>query len=389
MQKPGWLSKSWLNKHKRSIAGRTALVAVAFGIIALLYHLLYQWNGSGFGPGSTKTTERNVAGQITKTIEVEQSGKTLWDWLSLLGVPAALAGLGIVFQQREQKRSNQQAELEKEIAAANQREEALQAYFDRLSTLLIDKNLIAVAAKVQKASETRGGQPNPAIDEQKELLSAAVDIIRARTLAILRQFGEDGERKASVLHFLIEAEVIRKLKLNLSSADLSDVNLDATLNTNNFGGRTRLSGVNLSHAHLSRAHLSRVLLNGADLSFADLSYTDLNHAQIGFADLNHADLSDADLSSASLNHANLSHANLSSASLSSASLGGANLTSADLRGTNLKGANLNEADLSRVKNWTEEQLSSAKLRQTRLPEGCDLDPDRDCQELESRVKGDR
>jgi hypothetical protein len=256
MQKPSWLSKSWLNKHKRSIVGRTALIAGVIGIIALLY----QFSWTGFVPDSTKTTEQNAAGQITKTIEVEQSGKTLWDWLSVLGVPLSLAGLGFWFQQREQKRSAEQAELEKnrveeqaklekEIAAANQREEALQVYFDRLSTLLIDKTLIAVAAKVKQANETEGTQPDPAIDEQKELLDAAVDVIRARTLSILRQFGEDGERKSSVMRFLIEAEAIGKLNLNLGGADLRYVDL---------------IGANLSNANLSKAKFIGANLIGAN-----------------------------------------------------------------------------------------------------------------------------
>jgi len=318
MQKPGWLSKSWLNKHKWSIAGRTALVTGVVGTIALL---IYRPGWTGFGPDSTKSTEWNPAGQITKTIEVEQSGKTLWDWLSVLGVPFSFALLGVWFQRREQKRSDEQAELEKEIAAANQREEALQAYFDRLSTLLVDKNLIAVADKVKQAKETEGMQPDPAIDEQKELLSAAVDVIRARTLSILRQFGEDGERKSSVIRFLLEAEVISKLNLSLF-------------------------GVNLSHVNL-----------------------------VG-----------ADLCSANLRRANLSSADLRQINLSDANLRRINLSDANLCSTNLSNANLYEANLSGVKNWTEEQLSSAKLCKTQLPEGCNLDPDRDCQELESRVK---
>lgn len=54
-----------------------------------------------------------------------------------------------------------------------------------------------------------------------------------------------------------------------------------------------------------------------------------------------------------------------------------NLTGADLRNANLTGA-----DLSSIKNWTDAQLSAAKLCQTKLPEGSQLDPDRDCEALE-------
>lgn len=316
-----------LNKYKWWIGG-AVLVPVAIAL------LIYRPGWTGFGPDTTKSTERNAADQVTKTVEAEQSGKTLWDWMSVLGVPLSLALLGVWFQRREQERVNeqvqlereraeQQATLEREIATANQREEALQAYFDRLSTLLIDQNLIAVAARVKKAKETAEAQQDTAIDEQKELLSAAVDVIRARTLSILRQFRADGERKSSVIRFLIEAEAIDKLNLNLSCADLS--------------------------------------------------HADVCHASLGHANLSSAHLNNANLSGANLGGANLGGADFSGADLSSAHLGGANLSFAMFSGANLSGANLNGA-----KNCTEEQLSSARLCRTKLPEGCNLDPDRDC-----------
>jgi glutaminase len=108
------------------------------------------------------------------------SGKTLWDWLSVLGVPLSLAVLGFWFQQQQQIRSNQQAERENSraiaqaknemnIAESNQKEEVLQAYYDQLATLLIDKNLIAIAVKVAESGD--------AAKEDQELLSASSDVI--------------------------------------------------------------------------------------------------------------------------------------------------------------------------------------------------------------------
>src|SRR5213592_265877 len=53
-------------------------------------------------------------------------GKTLWDWLQLLIIPAVLAGGGLWFNQmqknREQQAIEQQAKTEREIAEDNQRE---------------------------------------------------------------------------------------------------------------------------------------------------------------------------------------------------------------------------------------------------------------------------
>ncbi|MBD2065947.1 pentapeptide repeat-containing protein, partial [Leptolyngbya sp. FACHB-671] len=64
-----------------------------------------------------------------------------------------------------------------------------------------------------------------------------------------------------------------------------------------------------------------------------------------------------------------------------ADLNSADLNSADLRYVNLSSANLGSANLSSAKNWTRRQLGTAKLCQTLLPAGANLDPNRDCKEL--------
>jgi uncharacterized protein YjbI with pentapeptide repeats len=333
---------------------RTLWIGVGSILVAEAIALLIsQPAWTGFGPDSTKNIERDSTGKITKIVEVEQSGKTLWDLLNVLGVPFSLAILGFWFQQREQKRVDEQAELEKEIAAANQREEALQVYFDRLSTLLIDKNLIAIAAKVKAAEES---QHNIATDEEKEQLNVAVNVIRARTLAILRQFGEDGERKSSVIRFLLEAEVIDKLNLNLSGADLSG---------------SRFSGSRFSGSNLRGADLRGSIFIGADLSEADLS----------FAKLSGANFFRANFFRANFFRANLSGSDFSEADLSFAKLSNANLSNANLSGADLSDANLVDANLSFARKLKPEQLAQVMLCKTRLPEGCDLDPNRNCKEL--------
>jgi hypothetical protein len=268
MKKPDWLIR-----HKWLTGVGTVFVA---GTIALL---IYQPSWTGFGPDSTKNTERDSTGKVIKTVEVEQSGKTLWDWLGVLGVPFSLAVLGIWFQQREQKRAGEQAKLDKEIAEANQREEALQAYFDRLSTLLVDQNLIAIAAKVKRADEAKE-QPDLVIEEQRELLDAAVDVIRARTLSILRQFGEDGERKGSVIRFLTESEVISNLNLSLQDADLRYANLGNVkfqpgylkgANPQTIGQGTNLQGADFRYANLESADLRGANLQKADFRLVPIA----------------------------------------------------------------------------------------------------------------------
>src|SRR5437764_1163283 len=83
------------------------------------------------------------------------SKKTLWDWMSLLIVPAVLAVVGIAFNFAITRN-------ERNIAIDSQQENLLQSYLDRMSELLIDKRLLDSS-------------------EHSELQSIA----RARTLSVL------------------------------------------------------------------------------------------------------------------------------------------------------------------------------------------------------------
>ena len=362
MKKTAWLTRKVLVRGIAALATGGAAIALVYGVQSGTVK-------AGFGADETvtKSEKRDNQGNITETTTTKtfQDAKTLWDWLSLLGVPFSLAILGYVLQQFQQARAEQQAKaekeladqrvkIEKEIAESHQREEALQNYLDRLSELLIDKNLIAIATKLQDIQDRTDGPQDliraaqvvfaefqTATPEEVELVNAAKDVIQARTLSILRRLGQDGERKGDVIQFLLEAEVIRKLKLVLSRADLS---------------RARLSSVNISNVNLNRANLSGAYLSGANISGTNLSGTKLIDAEIIAANLSGANLSGADLSHAKLHGAYLEKANLNS-------------------------ANLSFANLSFAKKWTEAQLAEAQLCRTMLPEGCNLNPNRDCEAL--------
>lgn len=367
-----------------------------------------------FDPGSTETTstKKDSQGNILEitTTTTSQDAKNIWDWVSLLGVPFALTAFGVLQQAREKQQAladkkiteqkllvekdvaerkalvereiaEQQAKVEKEIAESNQREEALQNYLDRLSDLLIEKNLIGRAIKFQAANEKQAedNQPDLGALEEKELLDAASDVIRVRTLSLLRRLGKDGERKGHVIRFLIEAEVISKLKLNLSNADLSSADLRGANLSN-----ANLRSVNFSDANLSDANLINAKLNSAALLVAGYSGANLASVNLSFAKLMGADLSDANLSNSDLVStcfigANLRLIKLIDANLSDANLSGVNLFGANLSGANFSGVDLSEADLSNAQNWTEDQLGKAKLFRTQLPEGCNLNPNQDAE----------
>ena len=71
--------------------------------------------------------------------------KSLWDWLSLLIVPLALAIVALVFQlantRTERQIAQQRYEQDQQIALDKQHEDLLQAYLDRISELLLKDNL--------------------------------------------------------------------------------------------------------------------------------------------------------------------------------------------------------------------------------------------------------
>ncbi len=306
---------------------------------------------------STKTTEKDKQGNIVKTIETFKydDGKTLWDWGSLLGVPLILVFMGYILQQKQQERADNEI-----------KEEVLQTYFDRLSGLLIDSNLIALSYKANSSELT----------PEQVLLDSSLDVIRARTLSILRRFENDTERKTSVINFLIETEIVGKLKLNLSEANLSGANLkfanlsDANLSKANLSkanlSETKLSGANLSKANLSEANLLVSDLSNANLSRANLSRANLFRAnfykaQLKFADLTKADLTQAELTVTDLTQAELKFANLSKANLSHAYLSGADLSGADLSQAQLFFANLKDIKWNSETVWPDKsKLTNAE-----------------------------
>ena len=195
------------------------------------------------------------------------AGKTLWDWMQLLIIPVVLAVAALLFNlvstRTEQRIAVERYEQDKEIAEKRyeqdqnlaldkQREDLLQVYLDRMSELLLDKQL--------RTSETHAEVRN---------------VARVRTMTFLPRL--DATRKSSVLLFLHESGLIDKGKYII---DLSGANL---------------SGANLRTDNLSAAYLRNIYLDGANLREADLREADLRDAVLSGVHLNGADLSGANM----------------------------------------------------------------------------------------------
>ena len=175
-------------------------------------------------------------------------GKTLWDWLQILIIPAALASAALYLQIA--------AEL---IAADRQKEELLTEYFREMTRLLLEHNL----REAREDSEVRG-------------------IARVRTLTTLREL--DGVRKGFLMLFLSESDLISREQpiIALSGSNLRDADLTGI----------RLQNVDLRNVYLRDATLAYTELDGADLSDAVLIGAMVNEEELRSAVLCNTTLPD-------------------------------------------------------------------------------------------------
>lgn len=218
--------------------------------------------------------------------EEVQPGKTLWDWLQLLIVPAILIGVTFAWSatqtRSDNRREDRRIAADRAAAKEARQDTTLQNYLDQMSGLMLNKNLLTSA----------DGDPVRAV-------------ARTVTLTTLRRL--DLERRAAVVRFLSEARLLRgeSPPVVMKDANLRDVDFSgADLRLANLDD-VDLGGANLSDTNLSGASFVTADLRGADLSDAYFSNT-----QLGYAVLRGADLRGADLRLANVRYADLRDADL-------------------------------------------------------------------------------
>jgi uncharacterized protein YjbI with pentapeptide repeats len=275
-------------------------------------------------------------------------GHSFWDWLELVGISTAIGFVGWIVARRQQER-------DQAVALEHTQDEALRAYLDQMSNLMIDQKL--------------GRNDEDSVEESVRTVA------QARTIAIL--LGLDSEHKRRPLKLVYELGLINKNGNGTESViELKNAGLD----------RANLSELTLRDANLRCADLRAADLTGADLSGCDLTLADLRGANLRRANLQNAILKDAnllpydeeqperwsrhkltqidDLSKEKLHSSRptlisigqisrprsqtvtiLREAVLVNARLHNAYLAGADLTGADLREAELDGADLTKTNL--------------------------------------------
>ncbi len=231
--------QKWWHKHLAVIPVIiVAGVLVTALMIVIVLGYLFKWDWTGLNATDFTSPPQN----IIRTI-VYQPGKTLWDWLQLLFVPAVLT-LGAVWitarQNHDLQIADQQRRSERELAEDKYRENTLQDYLDKMSELLLKEHL---------GELTEDGKLKPKYEQVRK-------IARVRTLTVLHRL--DGWRKGGVLQFLYESGLIYKSGLLKNSETIIRLYF------------ADLSGANLHGVSLGGAELSQTNLKGADLSGANL-----------------------------------------------------------------------------------------------------------------------
>jgi hypothetical protein len=114
-------------------------------------------------------------------------GKTLWDWLQLLIVPAILIGVTFAWSatqtRSDNRREDRRIEADRVAAEEARRDATLQAYLDQMSGLMLHERLLT-------------SRPGAGVRA----------VARTVTLTTLRRL--NGGRKGEVVRFLKEAGLI-------------------------------------------------------------------------------------------------------------------------------------------------------------------------------------
>ena len=209
-------------------------------------------------------------------------------------VGVLLVGAAARFWFSEQRNAARYQAVEDELAKLKREDDgvALRTYFDQMTQLLLDRNLLG--------SEDDG--------EVQQLA-------RARALTVIAS--SDAEYNKSLTRFLSDTDFVTGTDpvsllrgAYLPNAELSGAFLPAAdLYISKLGGAA-LSGAFLISANLGGSILSDADIEGSNLRYSDLDHTDLDGANLRDADLSHASLIGADLRGADLEGATVTREQL-------------------------------------------------------------------------------
>jgi uncharacterized protein YjbI with pentapeptide repeats len=290
--------------------------------LLVVFWLIYVGLNCNFWP------EKNCTGFV---------GKTIWDVLELLIIPATLAIVAAFLDKVERKadreNANKKAEVDREISKENQQEASLQSFYDVLTRLLLEY-------KLRQSKD----------DDGVKKIATVKTISTIETLNI--------NRKNKLLIFLCELGLLDddfRWETGVCIS-LDNAVLDGCDFSNMFLEKAEFKLAHLEDANFENAEMQYCIFERANLKGAILQWANFDSSNLEFANLQEANLVGAHLEKVRLQDANLQNANLEGAHLK-----GANLQRANLIGANFKGAIMPDGKVYDQYIHTTEYLTSDNL----------------------------
>lgn len=287
--------------------------------------------------------------------------KTLWDWLELLIIPIALV-LGGYFLNRSEKRleiklAEEKAKTDRKIAEVRNQEIILGEYFDRMSDLLIEKQI-------------HGSESD----------SVVRDVARTRTLSVLRRIYPD--RKAIVLKFLYESELIIKKQereplITLKDADLQGLELEKTeffdidlSGANLFLAKfkdVRFINSNLNDIDFSNSSVEFCFFNNVELMNSVFDFIKLNNVSFDKCNFNGFSSKAMEIINSSIINSDLSNAEIKSAEIKSVEFKNNEIVNTDCENNMFEEVQLEKLDF-KLSNLSNTIFKNCDLREVNLKE---------------------
>jgi uncharacterized protein YjbI with pentapeptide repeats len=272
---------------KSRIPGGAIIVAALLAFVLLIIATRILWpEFIGAVTQTTTTTTHYTSGREEDRVRevhttIERQNVTFWHIVGSILIPVTggllIGWAGFKFNQRQRERDEA---VENHQAQDN----AIQAYLDQMSDLLVDRHL----RSLPKGSDIHR-------------------LAEAKTVEVL--LGLDSERKRRPLKLVYGLGLIMNrshtAERDGALLDLENLSLNNPDTGEKDGALLDLENLSLDHADLTELSLRDACLRFADLRGADLQGSDLRGADLGYADLRGANLTNADLSAANLSGANL------------------------------------------------------------------------------------
>ena len=227
-----------------------------------------------------------------------ERAKTLWDWMELLLIPGALAGVALLINRSMKKR-------EQESAEDHIREQSLQEYYKEISMLLLERGLYPA----KKNDDVRF-------------------VAMAYTNNVFRRL--DGQRKGVVLSFLRSLDLIT-----------CSITSDWELKQSDEKPRPLIV---ITQTDLSNLVLPRGLWRGARMTKIYVIDTEFSGADLSDVDLSESVITDSWFQDVDLSKSNLSGCDLRRSVFLDVNLEGTNFKNANLRGAIVLAEDLKKAD---------------------------------------------